>query len=64
MNERGRIENDTMVNAIVAYLFDKSQPAEVPAGRGQRRRGARREAPRRARLLWLPPRRSERASAT
>ena len=36
MNEDGRIENDTMVNAIVAYLFDKSQP-----GRRARRSRAR-----------------------
>ncbi len=42
MNERGRIENDTMVNAIVAYLYDKSKPADVPAvaGRGDAARGA------------------------
>ena len=41
MNEEGRIENDTMVNAIVAYLYDKSRPAEVPpvAGRGDPARG-------------------------
>ena len=41
MNEEGRIENDTMVNSIVAYLFDKSKPAEVPpvAGRGDAARG-------------------------
>ena len=42
MNEDGRIENDTMINAIVAYLYDKSRPAEVPpvAGRGDAAHGA------------------------
>lgn len=41
MNEDGKAENDTMVNAIVAYLYDKSRPAEVPAveGRGNPARG-------------------------
>src|SRR5207244_3886789 len=41
MNVRGRVENDAMVNAIVAYLFEKSRPAEVPAasGRGDATRG-------------------------
>ncbi len=36
MNRRGRRENDAMVNAIVAYLYEKSRPAEVltVAGRG------------------------------
>jgi mono/diheme cytochrome c family protein len=34
MNELGRVENDTMVNAIVAYLFDASKPAEVPRVEG------------------------------
>ncbi len=29
MNEQGRIENNTMINSIVAYLYDKSKPAEV-----------------------------------
>ena len=42
MNEDGRIENDTMVNAIVAYLFEHSRPAEVPsvAGRGDAAHGS------------------------
>ncbi len=42
MNEQGRVENDTMVNAIVAYLFDRARPAEVPAvaGRGDAPRGS------------------------
>ena len=42
MNERGRTENDTMVNAIVAYLYDESKPADVPpvAGQGDVARGA------------------------
>ncbi|MFY9551455.1 MAG: c-type cytochrome, partial [Thermoanaerobaculia bacterium] len=41
MNEEGKVENDTMVNAIVAYLYDKSRPAEVPAvsGKGDPVRG-------------------------
>jgi len=41
MNEQGRAENDTMVNAIVAYLYDRSRPAEVPAvaGRGDAAHG-------------------------
>ncbi len=34
MNRRGRLENDAMVNAIVAYLFEKSRPGEVPAAPG------------------------------
>lgn len=43
MNARGRKENDAMVNAIVAYLYEKSRPAEVPpvAGRGDAARGQR-----------------------
>ena len=43
MNEQGRIENDTMINSIVAYLYERSRPAAVPpvpghgdAGRGQK----------------------------
>ncbi len=42
MNEEGRVENDTMVNAIVAYLYDRSRPVEVPAvrGKGDATRGA------------------------
>ncbi len=41
MNAAGRIENDTMVNSIVAYLFDKSRAANVPpvAGHGDPTRG-------------------------
>src|SRR5437868_2276752 len=41
MNGEGRIENDTMVNAIVAYLYEKARPAEVPAvsGHGDSARG-------------------------
>ena len=41
LNRRGRRENDVMVNAIVAYLFEKSHPAAVPAleGRGDAARG-------------------------
>src|SRR5260370_42377884 len=41
MNRRGRIENDVMINAIVAYLFEKSKPAPVPPapGRGDVARG-------------------------
>src|SRR5262249_42624895 len=31
MNRRGKLENDTMVNSIVAYLFEKSKPASIPA---------------------------------
>jgi mono/diheme cytochrome c family protein len=34
MNVRGRLENDAMVNSIVAYLFEKSHPAPVPAASG------------------------------
>ncbi len=51
---RGRVENDTMVNAIVAYLYDESRPADVPpvAGRGDAARGA--DADRGTRLLRLP----------
>jgi cbb3-type cytochrome oxidase cytochrome c subunit len=30
MNDTGRRENDTMVNSIVAYIFEKSRPAMVP----------------------------------
>ena len=42
MNEVGRVENDTMVNAIVAYLYERSRPVDVPrvAGRGDAARGA------------------------
>ncbi len=42
MNEVGKVENDTMVNAIVAYLYDRSRPVDVPrvAGRGDAARGA------------------------
>ncbi len=41
MNRRGRLENDAMVNAIVAYLFEKSRPGEVApaAGPGDASRG-------------------------
>jgi cbb3-type cytochrome oxidase cytochrome c subunit len=41
MNRRGRQENDVMINAIVAYLFEKSRPAPVPPtpGRGDAARG-------------------------
>lgn len=41
MNEQGRIENDTMVNSIVAYLYEKSKPTDVApaAGRGDASRG-------------------------
>ncbi len=41
MNEQGRVENDTMVNAIVAYLYDHARPAAVPAvpGRGDAAHG-------------------------
>ncbi len=41
MNEQGSIENDAMVNSIVAYLFEKSRHADVPAvaGRGDPARG-------------------------
>ncbi len=41
MNQRGRVENDVMVNAIVAYLFEKSRPAPVPPAprRGDAARG-------------------------
>lgn len=41
MNHVGRIENDVMVNSIVAYLFDRSRRADVPpvAGRGDAARG-------------------------
>ncbi|MGE5278595.1 MAG: c-type cytochrome [Acidobacteriota bacterium] len=34
MNAQGRVENDVMVNAIVAYLYDKAKSAEVPAAPG------------------------------
>jgi cytochrome c2 len=30
MNDQGRVENDAMVNSIIAYLFDKSHSANVP----------------------------------
>ncbi len=41
MNAEGRVENDVMVNAIVAYLYEKSKPAEVSAvsGHGDPLRG-------------------------
>jgi cytochrome c2 len=41
MNEQGRLENDTMVNAIVAYVFDKSHAETLPPapGRGDAARG-------------------------
>ena len=41
MTEQGRVENDTMVNSIVAYIFEKSKPSPVaPApGRGDAARG-------------------------
>jgi len=41
MNRRGRKENDAMVNSIVAYLFEKSRPENVPpvSGRGDAGRG-------------------------
>src|SRR5215472_7931049 len=40
MNRRGRLENDVMVNAIVAYLFEKSQRVSVaPAPHGDAARG-------------------------
>lgn len=41
MNEQGKVENDAMVNAIVAYLYEKSRPAVVPtvAGAGDAARG-------------------------
>ncbi len=41
MNRRGRLENDAMVNAIVAFLFEKSRPGEVAPtpGRGDAARG-------------------------
>ncbi|MDQ6894532.1 MAG: c-type cytochrome [Acidobacteriota bacterium] len=41
MNVQGRIENDAMVNSIVAYLFAKSNVAVVPAvaGKGDPVRG-------------------------
>jgi cbb3-type cytochrome oxidase cytochrome c subunit len=35
MNRRGRLENDAMVNSIVAYLFEKSRAADVSAQSGQ-----------------------------
>ncbi len=42
MNAQGKIENDTMVNSIVAYLYDRSRSVDVPpvAGRGDATRGA------------------------
>jgi mono/diheme cytochrome c family protein len=40
MNRRGRLENDVMVNSIVAYLFEKSQrPSVSPAPPGDAARG-------------------------
>jgi mono/diheme cytochrome c family protein len=43
MNAEGRVENDAMVNSIVAYLYEKSRPAQVPAvtGAGDAARGQR-----------------------
>jgi mono/diheme cytochrome c family protein len=43
MNEEGRIENDAMVNSIVAYLYARSRPATVPpvSGSGDPARGQR-----------------------
>ncbi|HEY3204782.1 MAG TPA: c-type cytochrome [Thermoanaerobaculia bacterium] len=42
MNEEGRVQNDTMINAIVSYLYDKSRPSEVPPvpGKGDASHGA------------------------
>ena len=42
MNADGLIENNTMVNAIVSYLYDRSKGATIPAvsGRGDAARGA------------------------
>lgn len=41
MNRLGRLENDAMVNAIVAYIFEKSHPGAVSpaAGSGDAARG-------------------------
>lgn len=41
MNDAGRVENDVMVNSIIAYLFERSRSAEVApvAGRGDPARG-------------------------
>ncbi len=41
MNAQGRVENDVMVNAIVAYLFEKSKAVSLPAvpGHGDPVRG-------------------------
>jgi len=41
MNETGKIENDTMINAIVAYLYERSRPVDVTpvSGRGDVARG-------------------------
>lgn len=41
MNQQGKVENDAMVNSIVAYLFEKSRGEEVPpvAGAGDPARG-------------------------
>lgn len=41
MNALGRLQNDAMVNSIVAYIFEKSRPASVAAagGRGDAARG-------------------------
>ena len=41
MNRRGRLENDAMVNAIVAFLFEKSRPGDVAPlpGQGDAARG-------------------------
>jgi mono/diheme cytochrome c family protein len=35
MNRRGRLENDAMVNAIVAFLFEKSRTGDVAPSPGQ-----------------------------
>ncbi len=42
MNAEGRIENDTMVNAIVTYLYDHARAGQVPpvSGKGDPTRGA------------------------
>jgi cbb3-type cytochrome oxidase cytochrome c subunit/predicted nucleic acid-binding Zn-ribbon protein len=41
MNQQGRVENDAMVNSIVAYLFARSRTEDVPsvAGAGDAARG-------------------------
>jgi mono/diheme cytochrome c family protein len=42
MDEDGRVENSTMINAIVSYIYDRARPAEVPAvaGKGDAVHGA------------------------